>query len=125
MMTKALITVFTVSLLVLSFLQAQDIMGKEKESTMKIEKQIVEASCGECQFGLEGTSCDLAIRVDGKAYFVDGTHIDDHGDAHADDGFCETIRRAEVSGELRNGRFQVSYFRVLPSQPDSTTNRVP
>ena len=31
--------------------------------------------------------CDLAIRIDGKSYFVEGTKIDDHGDAHANDGF--------------------------------------
>ncbi|KIQ19306.1 glutaminyl-tRNA synthetase, partial [Flavobacterium sp. MEB061] len=31
--------------------------------------QIVEASCGECQFGMKGKSCDLAVRIDGKTYF--------------------------------------------------------
>ncbi len=75
---------------------------------------IVEASCGECQFGLEGKSCDLAVRIDGKAYFVDGTSIDDHGDAHAGDGFCKATRKAEVKGEIVNNRFKVAYFKLLP-----------
>ena len=30
----------------------------------------VEASCGQCQFGLKGEGCRLAVRIDGKAYFV-------------------------------------------------------
>lgn len=75
---------------------------------------VVEASCGECQFGMKGKDCDLAVRIDGKAYFVDGTSIDDHGDAHAADGFCEAIRKAEVQGEIVNGRFVATYFKLLP-----------
>jgi hypothetical protein len=47
------------------------------------KSQIVEASCGQCQFGMEGHGCELAVRIDGK-YFVDGTSS---GDAHANDGF--------------------------------------
>ena len=75
--------------------------------------QIVEASCRECQFHLSGKSCDLAVRIDGKAYFVDGTTIDEHGDAHGTDGFCEAIRKAEVQGELVNNRFKVTYFKLV------------
>ena len=80
------------------------------DSTKKI--QIVEASCGECQFQLPGKGCHLAVRVNGKAHFVDGTTIDEHGDAHAKDGFCEAIRKAEVQGELVNNRFKVTYFKL-------------
>jgi hypothetical protein len=76
--------------------------------------QVVEASCGQCKFKLTGKSCDLAVRIDGKAYFVDGTKIDDHGDAHAEDGFCEAIRKAEVQGKVVDGRFKATYFKLLP-----------
>lgn len=77
----------------------------KKENT-----QIVEISCGQCQFGLNTQEgCDLAIRVDGKSYFVDGAHIDDFGDAHdMNSGFCEVIRTANISGELIEGRFQAT-----------------
>jgi Family of unknown function (DUF6370) len=75
--------------------------------------QMVEASCGQCQFGLAGKGCSLAVRINGKAYFVDGSKIDDHGDAHAADGFCEAIRKAEVQGEVVNNRFQASYFKLV------------
>jgi hypothetical protein len=86
--------------------------AQEKKETSK--KQIVEASCGQCQFGMEGKECDLAVRIDGKSYFVDGTHIDKHGDAHAEDGFCAKVRKAEVVGEIVNNRFKVTYFKLLP-----------
>ncbi len=76
--------------------------------------ETVEASCGECQFKLDGKGCHLAVRVNGKAYFVDGTSIDEHGDAHSSDGFCETIRKAEVQGEVVNDRFKVTYFKLMP-----------
>lgn len=76
--------------------------------------QIVEAACGQCRFGLKSKGCDLAVRLDGKAYFVEGTGIDDHGDAHATDGFCNAVRKAEVKGMLVNERFVATYFRLLP-----------
>ena len=86
----------------------------EGEITFKIIDQEMEAACGQCKLGLEGSGCDLAVRVDGKAYYVDGTAIDDHGDAHAEDGFCKAIRRAKVSGQVENGRFVVKSFELLP-----------
>lgn len=88
--------------------------AQDKKESLK--SQIVEVSCGECQFGLKGKGCDLAVRIDGKSYFVDGTKIDDHGDAHAKDGFCETIRKAEVTGSIVDNRFKVNSFTLLPEQ---------
>ncbi|MBR9913308.1 MAG: hypothetical protein GYB32_00540 [Algicola sp.] len=75
----------------------------------KHEIQAVEVSCGQCQFGLTSQKgCDLAIRIGENAYFVDGAHIDDFGDAHdKDSGFCEVIRKAEVSGSLQGDRFKI------------------
>lgn len=75
--------------------------------------QIVEASCGECQFGMKGKSCDLAVRIDGKTYFVDGTTIHDHGDAHAEDGFCNAITKASVTGTIEKNRFKATSFTLI------------
>jgi len=86
----------------------------------KTKTQIVEASCGQCQFGMEGHACDLAIRIDGKPYFVDGSSIDSHGDAHADDGFCAAVRKAEVAGEIVDNRFKATYFKLLPQVQKET-----
>lgn len=81
----------------------------------KPKVQIVEASCGQCQFGMKDKKgCDLAVRIGRKSYFVDGTKLDDHGDAHAEDGFCSAVRKAEVVGEVKDNKFVVSYFKLLP-----------
>jgi hypothetical protein len=79
----------------------------------RIEGQIAEASCGQCQLKMKGNGCDLAVRIDGQSYFVDGSSIDDHGDAHGDDGLCNCIRKARVSGEIKEGRFIATSIAVL------------
>ena len=79
-----------------------------------IESRIVEAACGECQFGMPGKGCDLAVRMDGQSYFVDGAGIDDHGDAHALDGLCNAVRKARVAGKVQDGRFVAKAFELLP-----------
>jgi hypothetical protein len=102
-------------LLTLLLVQASFAQGKPlsvPDSTQKIE--VVEASCGLCKFGMRANDCSLAVRINGKSYFVDGTGIDDHGDAHAKGGFCEAIRKAEVQGEIVNNRYKVTYFKLLP-----------
>ena len=66
--------------------------------------------------GDEGSGCDLAVRIDGKSYYVDGSSIDDHGDAHGDDGLCNCIRKAKVTGEIKDGRFVAASFEVLPNE---------
>lgn len=78
------------------------------------KSQIIEVSCGQCQFKMEGYNCDLAVRIDDKSYFVDGSSIDSHGDAHSKDGFCKVIRKAEVVGEIVDNRFKVTSFKLLP-----------
>lgn len=102
----------TLSLLFLflaAFASAQ-VKPEKKEQPKTI---IVEAACGECQFGMKGKGCDLAVRIDGKSYFVDGTSIDQHGDAHAEDGFCNAIRKAAVSGTIIEDRFKVTSFKLI------------
>lgn len=72
---------------------------------IEVADHLAEIACGQCLFELKGTGCDLAVRLDGKTYFVDGAHIDDFGDAHAKDGLCNIIRKARVTGKVQNGRF--------------------
>lgn len=99
-----------------SFLSAQSVKKDihQVDSTKKV--MIVETACGKCKLGLKGTDCELAVRIKGKAYYVDGTGIDDHGDAHDKDGFCNAVRKAEVQGEIVNGRFKATYFKLLPTE---------
>lgn len=85
-------------------------------TVIKVTDQIVVASCGQCQFGMDGNGCDLAVRIDGKTYFVDGTSIDDHGDAHGDDGLCNCIRQAKITGEIKDGRLVATTIQILPQE---------
>lgn len=93
---------------------AQEKSAEQQKPDPQKKLLFVDAACGECQFGMKGKSCDLAIRMNGKTYFVDGTDIDDHGDAHAKDGFCHAIRKAKVQGEIVKGRFKASFFQLEP-----------
>ncbi len=101
-------------LLCISFLSLSAFPQEKTHSAGKLdpkkETQTVEAACGQCQLKLPGKNCDLAVRINGKAYFVDGIHIDSLGDAHANDGFCNAIRKAKVQGEVVNDRFKATYF---------------
>ncbi|MBS1759837.1 MAG: hypothetical protein JST23_06900 [Bacteroidetes bacterium] len=108
------------TLLLFAFLFTSGIANAQNITTVGVKDpnkktQLVEASCGECNFKMDGKSCDLAVRIDGKTYFVDGAEINQFGDAHAKDGFCEAVRKAEVQGEVENNRFRVSYFKLLKS----------
>ena len=74
---------------------------------------VVEASCGQCQFKMTGKGCTLAVRIDGKSYFVEKADIDAFGDAHAKDGFCNAIRKAKVQGDIVGDKFVASYFEII------------
>jgi len=91
-----------------AFAQTDD---KPKENK---KVQTVKAACGMCLFDLEGTTCALAVKIDDKAYYVDGITLGHHGDAHKEDGMCMKIREADVVGEIVDGRFKASKFKLLP-----------
>lgn len=94
-------------------LQAQSNKGFGKVDARKPILE-VEAGCGMCQFGLKDKDCLLAIRTDEKVLHVKGTDIDDHGDAHGDDGFCNATHRARVQGRTKGETFVVTYFELIP-----------
>ncbi len=75
----ALFFLFSISI---SNAQAKEPKNKPSETAQKM--QVVEASCGQCNFTMKEKGCTLAARIDGKVYFVDGTDIDSHGDSHDD-----------------------------------------
>ena len=104
--------------LCLSIAVSQTIAQVKKAAILKADPnkkiEVVETSCGQCRFGMKGKGCNLAVRINGKSYFVDGTNINDHGDAHKSDGFCNAIRKAAVQGTIVNNRYKVTYFKLLP-----------
>lgn len=99
--------------------------GSELEDVVMLENVVVEASCGQCNFEMSGSGCELAIRHGSETYFVDGVGIDDLGDAHAEDGFCNVIREARVSGYFAEDRFVAKEFELLSDdeeQPPRSAN---
>lgn len=59
---------------------------------------------------MAGLNYELALRIEKKMYYVNGTTIDDHGDAHAEDRFSKVIRKAEDVGEIEGEN--LSYLRL-------------
>ena len=109
---KHLLLILTIFFISLST-EAQQ--GEKKSGSDSTHKEmIVDAACGQCKFGLPGKSCDLAVRIGDTSYFVDGTTIDEHGNAHAEDGFCNAVRKAKVKGRVADNRFKVIRFELLP-----------
>lgn len=89
-------------------------IGLQAQQTQQ-KVQVVEASCGQCQFHMKDKKgCDLAVKIDGKTYWVEGSGIDDHGDAHSGMGFCNAVRKAEVSGKVKGKKFVATSFKLLP-----------
>lgn len=82
----------------------------------------VEASCGECNYDMPGNSCDVAIKMDGKTYYVDGVGIMDYGFPHNKGGFCVAVHKAEVQGKVVNGRFKATYFKLLGVEKGKAKN---
>jgi hypothetical protein len=96
-------------ILILCFLIAASCSNKKEIN------QVAAISCGQCMFEIEEPrGCDLAIRIDDKAYFIDGANIDDFGDAHdIETGFCNVIKKANVVGVLEKGRFKASSIKLI------------
>lgn len=105
-------------LLVLAF-AASCGAGAEKSTEITAEQLAegvhVEVGCGTCLFEMEGDACELAVKINGKAYFVDGATIDEFGDAHAEEGLCNAVSEAHVTGKIEGDRFTAHTFEIETS----------
>ncbi len=106
---------FLTILLAFSLIASAQENKQTVNNSLKLKSAVYEVACGQCQFNQPGFGCDLAIKIKGKVYWIDGTTIDEHGDAHADDGFCNKVRKARVSGEIKDNRVKVSDFVLIKS----------
>ncbi len=87
--------------------------GHAREEALGV--RIVEAGCATCVYDMQGVKgCKLAVKIDGKAYLVTGTEIDDHGDAHGPAGLCVTARKAVVTGKVEGEKFVATSFELQP-----------
>lgn len=59
-------------------------------------EETTEVGCGMCMYSMEGVeSCELAAKVDGKAYLVTGVDFDTHGS-----GLCNGTSNAKITGSV-------------------------
>jgi hypothetical protein len=109
--------IFTLFIIIGCFAANAQTPTKKATPVKEIKNQTVEIACGECKFKMKGKGCDLAVRIDGKSYFVDGKTVDDFGDAHDEKhGFCNVIAKAEVTGEIVNNRFKAKTITLVPEK---------
>ena len=74
------------------------------------------ASCGMCNFGYKKSKgCSLTIKIEDTVYPVEGTKIHSHGDPHSKEGFCNAVRVAYASGEIKKKRFYSDSFTLIES----------
>ena len=74
---------------------------------------VYEIACGKCIYDMTGDKCDLAVLINGKHYYIEGSGISDHGDEHAIDGLCETSRKANIKGKIKYGVFIADYVKII------------
>ena len=104
---------FILVLLLNTFSWGQNISSLESKSDSLYQGEV---SCGTCMFKMKGNGCQLAVKINEKFYFVEGAGIDDYGDAHAENGFCNAIRKAKIKGEVVNNNFRVKEI-LLDKKP--------
>ena len=80
----------------------------------KFIKGNVMVSCGMCNFMTNDNDCAMAIKVGKGVYSVSGVGIDEHGDSHAKDGYCNVIKKVYVEGRVSGNRF-------VPMKMDTST----
>ncbi len=85
-------------------------------SNGKIQGFVI-ASCNKCNLGkISDKKCSMGIRVKDKVYAVEG-HSHNKKEAHNQDGICNTLRVAYVSGQIKGEKFKSSDF-VLINSPN-------
>ena len=74
------------------------------------------SSCGKCNFGYKKRrGCSLTIKIEDIVYPVQGVKIHDHGDPHSGEGFCNSVRVAYISGEIKKNVFHADSFTLIES----------
>ena len=74
------------------------------------------SSCGKCNFDYKKRrGCSLTIKIEDTVYPVQGIKIHDHGDPHSGEGFCNSVRVAYVSGEIKKNVFHADSFTLIES----------
>jgi len=69
-----------------------------------------------CNFDYKGSKgCSLTIKIGDTVYPVEGTNIHKHGDPHSEEGMCNAIRVAYVSGNVKDNKLYSDSFTLIES----------
>lgn len=80
--------------------------AKAAAAIQKVSALATEVACSKCVYHMAGAKgCELAVKLDGKTYLVDGAKLDTHE-------WCERSLNAVVSGSVENGRFVASSVKL-------------
>ena len=73
------------------------------------------ASCNKCNLGqTKDKKCSMGIQIDNNIYEVKN-HSHNHDSAHNNDGICNALRIAYVSGKIRSNNFYANNFELIKS----------
>jgi hypothetical protein len=90
--------------------------GCGSEPVVTLAGEEVTVGCGMCLFEMEdATTCEWAVEIDGKHYWVRGPVPQDHNN-HMPNGICNMRRVAIVDGELRGNLLIASRFELQPAE---------
>lgn len=86
-------------------------------SQKKIENKVLDAGCAMCMFKEKSAKgCAMAVKIDGKVYNVEGINKKKFGEMHSDDGYCKVMKKAVVSGTVKNGKFYATHFKYVEDE---------
>ena len=79
--------------------------------SMKVDGNVL-ISCGMCNFFTEDKICAVSVKIGKDVFKVHGVNIDDHGNSHAVDGYCNVIIRAYVNGDNKLHAEKVEFPKI-------------
>lgn len=86
-------------------------------SQKKVENKAVDGGCGMCIFkDKKFDGCAMAVKIDGKIYKVEGVDKKEFGGMHTEDGYCKVMKKAQVSGEIKRGKFYAKNFKYITEE---------
>lgn len=93
-------------ILVASIAAAQT--AEEASPTEDSPTFLTETGCASCSYKMPGVrGCQTAVKLDGKAYLLEGVETN----AHAD-GLCDATKFARIAGKVHNGRFVATHYEI-------------
>ena len=84
----------------------------DQASDLHASTMSVEVGCASCIYEMEGVEdCELAARIDGKAYLVELKGFDAHGA-----GLCAGTKTAVVTGAIEGDRFHATSLELVEDE---------